>query len=186
MIICKYPNEVLKKKAVSIEHGDPDTKDIFNAMQRCLVEMDGLGIAAPQIGISKRMIIVNCGLMRELISQRNLDYIECEELDSGVELYKMINPVITWQSEEMSTNQEGCLSLPNVYANVERANEVVVEFFDENFQKTSLKASGILAVCIQHEIDHLEGKLFIDRLSDLKRKIILDKYNNLMKKAKEQ
>jgi peptide deformylase len=134
-------------------------------MLETMYQAPGIGLAAPQVGELKRVIVVDCAKAEE-----------------KPQPYKMANPEILWQSEELLVNNEGCLSLPEHYADVARPAEVKVRYVDEQNEIRELHAKGLLATCIQHEIDHLEGTLFVDHISALKRNIILRK----LRKTKRQ
>lgn len=115
----------------------------------------GIGLAAPQIGISQRLMVIDCGK------------------DDAAELHKMVNPEIISLSETHNVLEEGCLSIPDQTAEVERPAEVSISYLDENGTAQIMAADGLLAACIQHEIDHLNGILFIDHISRLKRDMII-------------
>ena len=118
----------------------------------------GIGLAAPQIGISKRLIVMDCA-----------------KDDNPPEIWKMVNPEITRRSDETSKIEEGCLSIPGYNGDVARPAEVDVRYLDSDGNLQEMTATGLLAACVQHEIDHLDGVLFIDHLSRLKRDMILRK-----------
>ena len=162
-----YPDPVLSQRCEAVSPFDSDVRDILNQMSDRLYEWDGAGLAAPQVGILKRMVVID---VRD---------------EPGV-LYKMVNPHITWRSEEMSETGEGCLSLPNVGAIVKRHARVVVEYLDENFKQHKLEADGLLARCIQHELDHLDGKMYIDRLSESDREDVIMRFYEIMDAEKNQ
>jgi len=134
-------------------------------MLETMYSAPGIGLAAPQVGVAKRVIVVDCA----------------REGEAPAPL-KIANPEILWRSQELMTNSEGCLSLPEHYADVTRAAEIRLRYLDEQNEIRELRAKGLLATCIQHEIDHLEGVLFVDHISTLKRGIILRK----LAKAKRQ
>lgn len=147
MEILKYGDPLLRRKSKIVKPGDPDiAAGLLERMFEDMHSSDGIGLAAPQIGILKKIVVIHIPGDPEYI-------------------LKLINPKITWASEEMASCEEGCLSVPGVYEAVERPASVTVEYSDENFEPCIIeKAEGLLAVCLQHEIDHLEGKLFIDHL----------------------
>ena len=128
---------------------------------------NGIGLAAPQVNIRKRIVVID---------------LKNDDKPSPI---TFVNPIITKFSEEKFLNQEGCLSVPEYYADVERSKEVEVEWFDESGKKIKRKLSGLLSICIQHEIDHLDGILFIDHLSALKRKMAVQKIRKTRRKEKE-
>jgi len=123
-----------------------------------MYEADGIGLAAVQIGVPLRVIVM-----------------DLDQKDGKKNPRAFVNPVITWRSEELATFEEGCLSVPEIYEEVERAARIKAEFVDRDGTKQLLEADGLLATCLQHEMDHLEGVLFIDHLSKLKRSIALRK-----------
>ncbi|MDR2645865.1 MAG: peptide deformylase [Holosporaceae bacterium] len=159
MELIKYPDPVLFQKCPDAEMSD-ETASLLNEMSQKLYEWEGAGLAAPQVGILKRMVVID---IRET-PQR---------------LYKLINPRINWKSEEMVESNEGCLSLPLLRDKISRHESVVVEYFDENFEKQEIHTTGFLSCCLQHELDHLNGILFINRLSKLKRSRALRRFKKL-------
>ena len=159
------PDPRLAKKAKPVAKVDDSIRRLMDNMLETMYQAPGIGLAAPQVGELKRVIVVDCAKAEE-----------------RPQPYKMANPEILWQSEELLVNNEGCLSLPEHYADVARPAEVKVRYLDEQNEIRELHAKGLLATCIQHEIDHLEGTLFVDHISALKRNIILRK----LRKTKRQ
>jgi peptide deformylase len=159
------PDPRLAKPAKPVTKVDDSIRRLMDDMLATMYQAPGIGLAAPQLGQLKRVIVVDCAKSGE-----------------PPQPYKMANPEILWQSEDMLTNNEGCLSLPEHYADVTRPAEVKVRYLDDQNEIRELHAKGLLATCIQHEIDHLEGTLFVDHLSSLKRGIILRK----LQKTKRQ
>ena len=131
---------------------------IANDMLETMYLAPGVGLAAPQLGVTKRIIVVDVGKPEE-----------------GRVPYRMANPALIWSSDELSVYEEGCLSLPEHYADVERPTQIRVKYLDETNMERELEAEGLLATCIQHEMDHLNGVLFVDHLTSLKRNMILRK-----------
>ena len=131
-------------------------------MLETMYNANGIGLAATQIGIDKRLIVMDCGL------KTDDDHLEPNPI-------KMINPEITFLSKNFNEREEGCLSIPGHHAIVKRPDKVIVNYRDENFKHKELEADDLLGVCIQHEIDHLNGILFIDHLSRIKKEMILKK-----------
>lgn len=150
MEIKKYGEQVLRKKAVPIEKITEEIKQLANNMLETMYSAPGVGLAAPQVGLSIRMCVI------DVDPERNNPLI-------------MINPKITGGDNKISA-EEGCLSFPGLYENVSRFQNVEAEYTDINGKSQKVKASGFLAKAIQHEIDHLDAKLFIDYLPDWKRK----------------
>ncbi|QSX06863.1 peptide deformylase [Sedimentibacter sp. zth1] len=135
-------DDILRKKSRKVEKIDDRVLTILDDMLDTMYYSDGVGLAGPQIGILKRLVVI--------------------DVDDG-NVYKMINPVVTQKSGEV-IGEEGCLSVPNKRGKVKRPTNVTVEYTDENGKKNELKAEGLLAICICHELDHLEGILFIDKI----------------------
>ena len=159
------PDPILRKKSQSLENVDNDLRKLLDDMLETMYEAPGIGLAAVQIGILKRLIVID-------ISKE----------DQKKNPLFLINPIITYKSKNTSSYEEGCLSLPGHYAEIERPSECHLEFLDYNGKKKKLEAQGLLATCIQHEVDHLNGILFIDYLSKLKKDMIIKK---LVKHKKE-
>jgi peptide deformylase len=153
--IIKVPDPVLREIATPVAEITDGTRQLLDDMAATMYDAPGIGLAAPQINISQRIIVMDCGK------------------DESPELFKMINPEIVSHSDARSVLEEGCLSIPDQTADVERPAEVEVRYLDENGTSQSLVATGLLAACVQHEIDHLNGVLFVDHISRLKRDMIL-------------
>ena len=162
--ILTIPDPRLKNKSTNVEVFDKELKKTVKNMYETLYASgNGIGLAAPQVDIRKRIVVVD---LKE---------------DGKSSPITFINPKIIKLSDEKFINQEGCLSVPEYYADVERAKEVEVEWLDDMAVKYKKKLSGLLSICIQHEIDHLDGILFVDHLSTLKRKMAIQK----IKKSKK-
>lgn len=176
--IHTYPDPVLTKKAVNVEESEfnDELKVLCKNMLYTMYNAPGIGLAAPQIGLSKRIFVIDVEYNREETSEDSGEYTL-----SNFEPMIFINPVI---KEEIgnTTYQEGCLSLPGVYEDVKRAGEIIVEYQDTDGNKQEIKATELLSICIQHENDHLDGIVFIDRLSTLKKNFFKKK----LTKAKKQ
>lgn len=162
--IIVAPDPRLKKKAVPVDRVDAATARLMNDMLETMYDAPGVGLAAPQVGVSKRIIVVDPA--REDEPPRPL---------------KMANPEILWASEETKEHEEGCLSLPEEYQPLSRPARIKVRYVDEHNEIRTLEADGLLAVIIQHEMDHLEGVLFVDHLSALKRNMILKRLTKAKK-----
>jgi peptide deformylase len=161
--ILTAPDPFLKKKALPVTVFDAALAQMLDDMLETMVEAKGIGLAATQVGIDKRMLVMDVGW-----EEKGHPWI-------------IINPVITWLSEEMSSYNEGCLSVPTHYSDVIRPAAVKITYQDKTGAPQTLHATGLLATCLQHEMDHLDGILFLDHLSSLKRTMILRK---LIKKQK--
>ena len=156
--ILVEPDIILRQKSQPVNIVGPDEKKLMNDMLDTMYAANGIGLAAIQIGVPQRIIVMDISRDKE---NKNPMY--------------FVNPVIKNRDLEKSIYEEGCLSVPNQFAEIERARKCEVEYLDYNGNKEILKAEGLLATCIQHEMDHLEGILFIDYLSKLKRSMIVKK-----------
>ncbi len=152
------PNKLLRQVSKPVKNVNKDTQKILDDMLETMYSANGIGLAAIQIGIPKNLIVIDL-----LTKEKKKD-----------PMY-FVNPKIIKKSSKFSKYEEGCLSIPNLFAEIQRPTECEVEYLDYNGKTKVLKAGGLLATCIQHEIDHLKGILFIDYLSKLKRDIILKK-----------
>jgi peptide deformylase len=159
--IYEPPSPVLREIAQPVKGVDDDIRRILDDMLETMYDGEGIGLAATQVGIAKRLVTI--------------DLKHHEGFDEPLYL---VNPEIVAHSEETVMCMEGCLSLPGQYAEVERWSEITVDYLDYDGNKQTLKTDGLLADCIQHEIDHLNGVLFVDHLSKMKR-------DRLMKKLKK-
>ena len=156
--ILSIPDPLLRKVSEPVLKVDTEVKKLMDDMLETMYAAPGIGLAAVQIGVLKRAIVID--LSKE-DGKRNPLF--------------LVNPEITFKSKELTTYEEGCLSIPNQFAEVKRPSECKINFLDYNGNKDELHAQGLLATCIQHEIDHLNGILFIDHLSKLKKDLILKK-----------
>ena len=156
--ILTEPNKLLRQISERVEKVGEEERKLMNDMLDTMYAANGIGLAAIQIGIPKRIIIMDIS----------------KDANNKKPMY-FINPVIQQRATSKSTYEEGCLSVPDQYAEIERASKCEIEYLDYNGEKKLLKAEGLLATCIQHEMDHLEGILFIDYLSKLKKSMIVKK-----------
>ena len=159
------PDPILRKKCEPLEKVDSNVRKLMKDMLETMYDAPGIGLAAIQIGILKRLVVIDISK-----DEKKKD-----------PLY-LINPVITKRSKKTSVYEEGCLSLPGQFAEIERPSECFLKYIDLNGKEKELKAEGLLSTCIQHEVDHLDGILFIDYLSKLKKDMIIKK---LVKHKKE-
>jgi peptide deformylase len=161
--ILQYPDPRLNQPAERVEKIDAATKKLVDDLAETMYAAPGVGLAATQVDVHKQVIVID-------VSEDRSD------------LRVFINPEVT-RREGVATNQEGCLSVPGIYDNVERAESVTVTALDRNGSRFTLNASGMLATCIQHEMDHLEGKVFVDLLSELKQNRVRAKLKKRQRKA---
>ncbi len=159
------PNPILKTVAKTVEIFDDELRGFLDNMLDTMYDAPGIGLAAPQVGISKSIFVID-------ISD-----------DDQPQPLKFINPEIIKKSVEMNVYEEGCLSFPEQFANVKRPSEIDVKYMDEYGKIKEMHADGLLATCIQHEIDHLHGKVFIDHISSLKRNMIMRKLKKTFSKV---
>lgn len=178
LAIFKYPSAVLKKVATDVTKFDDELHTLCKNMLFTMYSAPGIGLAAPQIGKSLRIFVIDTNYKREEITLAD-ESIEYRPHSFKPQIF--INPVIKEKEGEI-LYEEGCLSLPDVYEEVKRAESIVLEYYDLDGNKQALAAKETLAVCIQHENDHLDGIVFIDRLSLLKRNLLRKKF--LKKKKK--
>ena len=164
--LYEYPHPILKKKALKVESFDASLRKLLDDMLETMYACNGCGLAAPQVGISQRIVVIDIA----------------HEDEEPAPLY-MVTPEIIWRSDEQKICEEGCLSIPGQRAEVERPASVKVKYIDYNGKPQELLADEFLAVAVQHELDHLDGILYIDHISRLKRQMLLKK---LEKQRKEQ
>lgn len=162
--VYEYPHPVLKKKAEKVANVDDDMRMFLDDMLETMYAENGCGLAAPQVGVSKRVVVIDIA----------------REGEEPNPIY-MVNPEIMWKSEETEICEEGCLSLPSLRAEVERPASVRVKYLDYNGQECELLAEEFLAVAVQHELDHLDGVLYIDHVSRLKRQMLVKKLEKMRK-----
>jgi len=162
--IITVPDDTLKKISSPIENVGDIEKELIKDLFETMYNSNGIGLAAVQIGILKRILVID-------ISGK----------DEKKQPLSFINPVIKTVSDETSVYEEGCLSIPNTFIEIERPKICEVEFIDINGKAKNLKCDGLLSTCLQHEINHLDGKLIIDNLSKLKRDLIIKKISKTQK-----
>ena len=165
--IIVAPDPRLKKLCAPVEQVDDEIRRLMDDMLETMYDAPGIGLAAPQVGVLKRIIVVDAA-----------------PKEGPREPRQMINPEFVWLSDEDASYEEGCLSLPEHYAEVERPAAIKVRYLDRDGEPQELEAEGLLATCIQHEMDHLDGVLFVDHISALKRKMILRKLVKAKKAGK--
>ena len=164
--ILKEPDKILRQVSLPVKKVGKEEQSLMDDMLETMYKAKGIGLAAIQIGVPKRIIVMD-------ISNK----------DNEKKPMYFVNPLIKNKNSNFSTYEEGCLSVPNQFAEVDRPSSCEVEYLDYNGNKKILKASGLLATCIQHEMDHLEGILFIDYLSKLKKSMIIKKLSKQKNKV---
>ena len=174
--ILTEPNKLLREKSLAVEKVDEDLQKLMNDMLETMYAAPGIGLAAIQVGVPKRVIVLDIKWRDKLESTNDKKY---EERKNPI---YFVNPEIIAKSTNNSTYEEGCLSVPGQFAEISRPDSCHIKYLDYHGQAKELKAEGILATCMQHEMDHLDGILFIDYLSKLKKSMVLKK----LSKQKEQ
>jgi len=164
--IVFHPDPRLKKRCDPVDAVDEEVRALMQDMLETMYDAPGVGLAAPQVGVLKRVLVMDV----------------VKEDEGAPAPLLMANPEVTWASDALNTHEEGCLSIPEEFANVARPAEVRVRYLDENGAAQEIDCDGLLATCVQHEIDHLNGKLFIDYLGPVKRSMITGR----MKKRKKE
>ena len=167
--ILIHPDPRLKKLCDPVAEITPEIAQLAEDMLETMYDAPGVGLAAPQIGVTKRVIVLDCS--KEQDARRPL---------------AMVNPEVIWESEDQSRYEEGCLSIPEQYAEVARPAEVRVRWLGLDGVEQEEQFAGLWATCVQHEIDHLNGKLFIDFLGPLKRQMITRKMEKLKRERARQ
>ncbi|MCY0386869.1 peptide deformylase [Robbsia sp. Bb-Pol-6] len=164
MNILKFPDKRLYKVAKPVGTVDERIRTLVRDMAETMYDAPGVGLAATQVDVHERIVVIDVSEGRD-------------------NLLALINPEIVWASDERKLHEEGCLSVPGIYDNVERAERVRVRALDENGVSREIEAEGLLAVCIQHELDHLVGKVFVEYLSPLKQSRVKTKMKKLALEA---
>ena len=167
--ILKLPDPVLKKVSKPVEKITPETLQLLDDMLDTMYAAPGIGLAAVQIGVLKRLVVVDT--VRDEGPRNPLFF---------------VNPEIVWASEELNEHEEGCLSIPEVFDKVKRPAQVRIRYLDRDGAEQEMECDGLLATCIQHEIDHLNGVLFIDRIGRLKRDRVVKKFAKAAKREKAE
>jgi peptide deformylase len=157
--IIKLPDKRLRLSSEPVKRVDAGIRKLVDDMFETMYDAPGIGLAAIQIGIAKRVVTM-----------------DLSKKEDAHELRVLINPEVIWSSEEQTTREEGCLSIPEYYEEVKRPAEVKVKYLDLDGKTHEIEAKGLLATCLQHEIDHINGVLFIDHLSKLKRDRVIKKF----------
>lgn len=168
--IVIYPDPRLRKVSKSVEDFDSKLHTLLDDMYETMIASNGIGLAAVQVGVLQRALIIN--LPRE------------DEIQYKQDLYEIINPEITTKSEDCELFSEGCLSVPEFFEDVSRAKEITLKYQDRDGNSHTLDADGMLSIALQHEIDHLNGKVFVDYLSFTKRKKFEKEWKKNLKKQK--
>ena len=172
--ILAYGSPVLKKIAIDITPNYPNLNGLISNMWETMYAAKGVGLAAPQIGLSIRLFVIDA---TPFLDDENMDDFELHSINNFKKVF--INPKITEENGSLWEFNEGCLSIPEIREDVSRRSKIIIEYFDENFQFHRLELSGLAARVVQHEYDHIEGILFTDHISSLKKRLIKGKLNNI-------
>ncbi len=164
--ILIHPDPRLKKVCDPVREVDDAVRALMADLLQTMYDAPGIGLAAPQVGVLSRVLVIDCARGE----------------DEAPDPVCLANPEITWASEETCEHEEGCLSIPDIYAMITRPDAVRVRYLDREGREVERRFDGVQATCVQHEIDHLDGKLFIDYLSPMRRQMITGK----MKKLKRE
>jgi len=199
--ILLIPDVRLRQITKPVVTIDQRIKTLVEDMFETMYDAPGIGLAAPQVGVMERLIVLDCAKRededeREADSENeaeegnketefNLEAEQNPEPEPDPDPITMINPEIIWFSDEISVYEEGCLSIPDYYEDVERPTSCTVRYMDMDGKTIERELDGLLSTCVQHEVDHLDGKLFIDYLSRLKRERITKKFQKAAKRAAE-
>jgi peptide deformylase len=165
--ILIIPDKRLRLKSEAVAAVDKPLRTLLGDMFETMYAAPGIGLAAIQIGVPKRVVTMDLA-----------------KKDDPKQPQVFINPEVVWSSDEKAVYEEGCLSIPEYYEEVERPKAVKVKFLDLDLKQQEIEASGLLATCLQHEIDHINGVLFIDHISKLKRDMVMKKFKKAAKKTK--
>ena len=183
MKIITLPSPILKKKSDPIDKVNNKIKKLMDEMLDTMYKAPGIGLAAPQVGINKRVIVMDTSPRPGLKRYQEEKIKKKEEIKPNP--IQMANPKITWVFKKKKKDLEGCLSIPGYMADIIRSSACKIKYLDKNGESKKLHAKGLLARCVQHEIDHVNGILFIDHMSKTKKDIILRKIKKQQKEKKQ-
>jgi len=174
--IISYGSSVLKKTAKEITSDYPNLSELIANMWETMYAANGVGLAAPQIGLSIRVFVIDAS---PFVDEENMSVKEIETINTFKKVF--INPKIISEEGNLWDFNEGCLSIPDVREDISRKEKISINFFDENFEPQILKLNGLTARVVQHEYDHIEGVLFTDHLSSLKKRLIKNRLTLISK-----
>lgn len=174
--IVAYGSPVLKKKAEKISKDYPNLKDLIENMWETMYASHGVGLAAPQVGLSIRLFVIDAS---PFVDEEQMTQEEIDELSTFKKVF--INPEIVTENGALWDFNEGCLSIPDVREDVSRREKIVLSYVDENFEAQRLELNGLAARVVQHEYDHIEGILFTDHLSSLKKRLLKNRLTAISK-----
>jgi peptide deformylase len=186
--IIHLPDPVLREVSKPVERIDTDLLRLLDDMLETMYDAPGIGLAGIQIGVPRRIVTIDIGEPEDDEPSADVDESTPEGRKEARKKRKpqpffLINPKVLWSSGDRSVYEEGCLSIPEYYAEVERPAAVKVSYLNRDGKEQVLDADGLMATCLQHEIDHLDGKLFIDHISRLKRDMVIKKFTKIARQA---
>lgn len=174
--IVAYGCQVLRTKATAVDQNDPELNSLISNMWETMYEANGVGIAAPQVGVSKRLFVIDAAPFAQ---DEELSPEEAKVLEGFKKVF--INPIMVEEKGSEWEFTEGCLSIPNIREDISRKAQITIQFLDENFNQQTLSLDGLPARVVQHEYDHIEGVLFTDKLSPLKKRLLKRKLSDITK-----
>ena len=174
--IVAYGCQVLRTKATAVDQNDPELNSLISNMWETMYEANGVGLAAPQVGVSKRLFVIDAAPFAQ---DEELSPEEAKVLEGFKKVF--INPIMLEEKGSEWEFTEGCLSIPNIREDISRKAQITIQFLDENFNQQTLSLDGLPARVVQHEYDHIEGVLFTDKLSPLKKRLLKRKLSDITK-----
>tara|TARA_A100001011_G_scaffold375779_1_gene437692 strand:+ start:753 stop:1340 length:588 start_codon:yes stop_codon:yes gene_type:complete len=174
--IVAYGCQVLRTKATAVDQNDPELNSLISNMWETMYETNGVGLAAPQVGVSKRLFVIDAAPFAQ---DEELSPEEAKVLEGFKKVF--INPIMVEEKGSEWEFTEGCLSIPNIREDISRKAQITIQFLDENFNQQTLSLDGLPARVVQHEYDHIEGVLFTDKLSPLKKRLLKRKLSDITK-----
>ena len=174
--IVAYGCQVLRTKATAVDQNDPELKSLISNMWETMYEANGVGLAAPQVGVSKRLFVIDAAPFAQ---DEELSPEEAKVLEGFKKVF--INPIMVEEKGSEWEFTEGCLSIPNIREDISRKAQITIQFLDENINQQTLSLDGLPARVVQHEYDHIEGVLFTDKLSPLKKRLLKRKLSDITK-----
>ncbi len=178
--VLTYGNDTLRKVSKPVERLTAEDRELISSLGETMYAQHGVGLAAPQVGVSKPILVLDVDQVQQQ-SAKSSDAGQSKKIARNLQVF--INPEIIWESKEDEPFTEGCLSVPGIEAEVYRPARIRLRYYDANFERKELEADGLLARVLQHEIDHLNGKLFIDRVGGIKRVLMAGRLNRLKKET---
>ncbi len=179
--VLTYGNDTLHKVSKPVERLTAEDREIISSLGQTMYAQHGVGLAAPQVGVLKLILVLDVDQVQQQ-SAKSSDAGQSQKIARNLQVF--INPEIIWESKEDEPFTEGCLSVPGIEAEVYRPVRIRLRYYDVNFERKELEADGLLARVLQHEVDHLNGKLFIDRVSGMKRFLMASRLNRLKKETR--